>query len=498
MPDITFTKIDQPPPSGGVTFTPIAPTAPPSEPSTLQRFAHGFQAPLVGMDVLASQAEGYIPGMGKTAASDLALAQKERQEFEAQGSRGFSFAEMAGNLTNPLNYLIGGPAKGAGLAATVGHAMASGAQSALVQPEHSPGEVAAGGIAGGAVGAAAEPLARALAGNTTAGLDKFIKENFERAIKPSVSGKSTQAQAQAYTGKVTSALNSIIDNKSNLRLLDEHGQPLPADQLPKSLDQFAQAIDQTKQAIFKKYDAMAKAPAAYVGKTPSGVDLSPVVSELRKVGTSPVVGDLDPEIARYAGRLADALQNRGHYTAEEAQAAVQHLNSSLQAFYKNPNHETATRAGVDALIANKLRTGLDEAIERVVGPGYQQLKNQYGALRTLEKDVVHRAIVTGRQEAGRGLMGRVGDVISAEEVIRGILRLEPTAMATGAGIRAFTGFVRHLHSPNRAVKRIFEAAEKRQALVPSATRDGAAAAVRAAAPVVGSVGLDNLMGYMQP
>ena len=489
------------PPSGGGADDWVVPgggapssTQPPS--TFLGRVAHGFESPMVGMDVLASQAEQHIPGVSKeTAQHDLALAQQERKEFEAQGSRGFSGGELIGSLLNPLNYLVGGPTAGAGVASTLGRAAASGAAAALVQPEHAPANIAAGAVGGTVAGAAAEPLARAISGNTIAGLDKFIKDNFERAIKPSVSGKGTYSQAQAYATKVGSALNSIIDNRAGLRLLDEHGQPVAPGTLPQSLDQFAQAIDQTKQKIFQQYDAMAKA----AGDAPYLVSLAPVVTELRKIAITPAVKDFSPSVANYATAIADRLEARGAYTAEEAQDGIQHINAALKGFYgRDPTRETVANAGVDALMANILRQQLDTTIDRAVGPGYQALRDQYGALRTLEKDVVHRAIVTGRQETGGGLLGRISDVISAEQVIHGILTFNPAGMATGAGMRAWRGFVRYLHSPNRAVKRIFEAADKRQTLQPSPVREGAAAAVRRVAPIAGGISVDNMLGYMQP
>lgn len=461
----------------------VGQSVPPNKP-WYQQALHGFEAPMVGTDVLAAQAEQHLPFIPeKTAARDLSLAEQEKKAFEAQGSPHFSAWEMLGNLASPLNYLVGDAAPGASLMKIIGRAATAGAGSALVQPEHGPKELAEGALGGAAAGTIANPLVRAIAGNTISGLDKFIKENFERAVKPSVVGKSTFQQAERYGTKVGLALNSIIDNKAGLHLRDEYGQPVAPGTLPQSLDQFSQAIDQTKQAVFAKYDAMAKA----AGQQGIRVPLNSAIAELQKVGSSTTMRDLDPKIAAQANAMAATLARRGTYSPEEAQAAIQHLNASLDAFYKNPNFETASRAGVSALIAAKLRQGLDQAVAAAQGPGYQELKNQYGALRTLESDVVKRAIVVSRQEVGRGLMGRIGDIASADEVIRGLLHFNPASVATGAGIRAFTGFVRHLHNPNRAVKRLFSAAERRQTLQPSPLRETIARAVQRTAPVAGAI-----------
>src|SRR5215469_10640183 len=82
------------------------PTAPPTpvEPSRLQKIVHGFQGPLVGLDLLASQVEQHLPFISKeTAKSDLEAAQREKAEFESRAPTGFSGLELLGNMLNPLN-----------------------------------------------------------------------------------------------------------------------------------------------------------------------------------------------------------------------------------------------------------------------------------------------------------------------------------------------------------------------------------------------------------
>lgn len=305
-----------------------------------------------------------------------------------------------------------------------------------------------------------------------AAVDKSVERAYARAIKPTVAGKGTAGATQQYFERARGAISSIIDNKPNLQLTDSAGSPVRGE-LPKSLEQFGDAIEQTKQEIFKQYDAMAQQAAAASGVpggpvvTPS-VPLVPAASELQKIAADQVVNDLHPELAKYAQDRADALTARGLYSIADAQRAVQNLNQSLKAFYKNPTYETATRASVDALIANQLRSGLDTAIENAVGPGYQALKNQYGALKTIENDVVKRGQVVARQEAGGGILGRIADVASAEEVMRGLFTLSPTAFARGVALKGWAQYVKRLRDPNRLVAQMFDVVERQQNPTPVA------------------------------
>ncbi|HEX4861530.1 MAG TPA: hypothetical protein VFV07_09860 [Rhizomicrobium sp.] len=306
-------------------------------------------------------------------------------------------------------------------------------------------------------------LVEGIASNKADAAERFIKKSYERAIKPSVAGKATATQLDRYHDQARDAISSIVANKAGLRFTD--GAVETAGELPKSLEQFADAIDQTKQTIFQRYDALAQ----QAGQAGARVDLTATVGELQKLASDTVVKDLHPELGKYAEDRAAAMTARGSYSTSEAQRAVSNLNQSLKAFYSNPGYETASKASVDALIANQLRGGLDQAIESATAPGYQALKNQYGALKAIEKDVVNRSIVNARKEAGGGILGRISDVASAEEVLRGVITMNPAAIARGVALKGWQSYVQRLRDPNRAVQKLFEAAEKRGgADVPSA------------------------------
>jgi hypothetical protein len=309
-------------------------------------------------------------------------------------------------------------------------------------------------------------LTEAIAENSAAKAEKFIRQSYEKAVRPTVVGKSTSPQLVQAQTQARSAVDSIVGNKGNLVYRDESGVEIGKGELPKNLEQFADAISQTKESIFAKYDAMAQA----AGQQGAHVNLSPVVQELQKIANDRVVQTVRPGVAKSASDMAENFAKARAFSALDTQRAIQNLNESLKAFYKNPTYEVVGNAGLDALIANQLRTGLDRAIESATGPGYQALKNQYGALRSIEKDVVHRSIVDARQAAGGGLLGRLGDIASGEEVIRGVLTLNPSAFARGVALKGYTSTLKRLRDPNRAVRRMFDVAEK-QYKVPTVYRE---------------------------
>lgn len=400
---------------------------------------------------------------------DQGMRDREKQ-LQAEGYNkgwGRTVGNVVGDIaiTAPLSLIPGGAgaslgarvAQGAGLGAAggaIGGATtpATGDNFAKEKIEQIVGGAAEGGVAGGILGG----LSKAIASKNPAEVDTFIRRNFERAVKPSISGKSSAGQLARSQEQAANAISSIAANKANLSFTDDAGEKIVG-QLPKTIEQFGEAIAQTKRSIFAKYDAMAKQS----GTLGAEISERPIVEELEKVAADRTMREFHPDLVAYAESLAQRITAGGSYTATQAQDVIQNLNASIKNFYRNPTYETTTHAAVIDMIANKMRKGLDEAVENTVGPGYQALKNEYGALSSIEKAVVNRAVVDGRKNLGGGILGRIGDIASAEELIRGVVTLNPKAVAIGTGIKAGVSFMNWLRSPNRAISRLFDAADQK-------------------------------------
>jgi hypothetical protein len=283
-------------------------------------------------------------------------------------------------------------------------------------------------------------------------LKGIVIAGVNKGIRPTVVGKDTAPRVAQYYDKATDAVKNIVENKPNLQIIDAAGEV--SSKLPSTLNEFSQAVDQTKKSIFIKYDSMQKA----AGQANATVDLSGVIKELDTIATNKVMLAEAPDVARYAYSKARALEQAGSYTTEEAQQAIQMANAKLEAFYKNPSYDAATKAKVDALVANNMRTGLDDVIEQAVGSGYQDLKNQYGSLKAIEKEVNQRAIVDARKSV-KGMIDHYS-VFTGYEAIRGILAMEPAVVAAATSARGIAEWLKWRNNPNRAINEMFQGAER--------------------------------------
>lgn len=292
--------------------------------------------------------------------------------------------------------------------------------------------------------------------NRAAAAEKFVQNAYEKAIRPTVVGRRTSAQVERADQNVVSALNSIIDNKATLRLADKNGKEVIG-RTPQTLDEFVQAIGQAKRPVFDHYDALARQAEGMGVK----IDPTPAIAELRKFAADPSFNLPKYEGMRdYATKTADALASGGPLPPTVAQSMVRNLNEGLTDFYRKSSPEAASRAAVDDLVANQLRQGLDGALEKAGLPGYQEAKNAYGALKSIEGEVTHRAVVFGRRDPAGGLFGRLGSIASYEELARFATSFDPGALASAAAIKGGRSLTEYLHSPNRAVKKMFETAER--------------------------------------
>jgi hypothetical protein len=284
--------------------------------------------------------------------------------------------------------------------------------------------------------------------------DTEILDKYNRAIRPTVAGKTSAGQVAKANTKTLSAIKAIGENKGNLTLTDPNGEILQG-QLPKSVDQFSQAISQTKSTIFKQYHDL----AVQAGETGVNIDPTSIASELQPVIDSQALKIANPSAVEYATNLQERLLKAGTLDVTTVEDLVKHYNDALDAFYKNPNYNTASAASIDAMVANKFRGLLDQTIEGATGSQYQALKDAYGALSSIEKDVAHRNIVWGRQNAV-GLASNLANLGSGAELVRGLIKLNPADLAASATIKGLQKYIQYLNNPDVGVSKIFSSLEK--------------------------------------
>lgn len=282
-----------------------------------------------------------------------------------------------------------------------------------------------------------------------ASLEGKVQSAFEKGVKPNLQGYKTLGEAEKYRSDIINAAKTIERNKGSLQFLDDAGQPIVG-RTPESLQEFTEAIDQTKKLIYSQYDEL----ATKAGENGVKIDTIKIANELEEVINSKALKLSNPEAVKYAKEVRNRFIQAGELDAKTAQDIIQNYNNSLKAFYRNPTPEGLTRNAVDALMANRMRQSLDEEIEGLTGARYQTLKNEYAALKTVERDVL-RATLRDARKNTKGLIDYT-DIFSGGQLVTGLLTLNPGMVTTGVAQKGIAEWFKYLNDPNRAIKNMFE------------------------------------------
>ncbi len=290
-------------------------------------------------------------------------------------------------------------------------------------------------------------------------VNSTILENYNKAIKPSTAGKNNFGNIVNSDKNVITAIKSIAENKPNLSFSDETGD-LSQGRTPETPKELSSAVSQTKSSIFKKYDAQAQA----AGEAGIKVDSTSIAKSLDDVINNEGIKVANPSAIKYAQELKSRFGNENsgfkQFSPGTTQDIIKAFNESLDAFYAKPSYETASRAAIDAGVVKGLRSSLDESINKVTGENYQQLKNQYGALSSIEKDVARRSAMIDKQSGNSAGLGKYVDIFAGGDMVNGLLSLNPALFAKGAAQSAISRVFQYLNSPDRAIKGMFDAVEQ--------------------------------------
>ena len=294
---------------------------------------------------------------------------------------------------------------------------------------------------------------KSLTTQTEKQIENTVIKKFEKGVKPLLPGKSAAGQLKNYREDIVSAAKIINKNKKGLSYIDEDGQMITG-RNPQTLQELSNALEQTKKITFAKYDALAK----QAGKEGVTVDMKPIAKELDIIIKDKALNLQNPQAIKYVEAVKERLLSQGKIDASTAQDVIQLYNKSLEAFYKNPNYDQASRASIDSMVTNRMRMALDKGITEATGSQYQALKNEYGALKAIERDVIKASLRDARANV-KGLVD-YSDIFSGGQVVHGILNLNPSTIATGAASKGIATWYKWLNNPNRAIQKMFESVEK--------------------------------------
>ncbi len=272
-----------------------------------------------------------------------------------------------------------------------------------------------------------------------------VQEAIDKALKPSFSKVSTPNIKNRFYSQAIKAFEVI--NKYKPTFVDENGDNVSRN--PRTLSELFQAVGQAKSKIFNLYDDIAQKS----GETGAKFNAQPTIEKMQKIVNNK---SYSPEVRNYVESQIPAIYELHGESPNIIQNRLKEYNNNLNAFYDG--RISKAKAEVDASIANSLRTDLDQLISNTNSQPYQALKNEYGALSDIEKEVGRQNAIQARK-ASKGLLSFT-DIFTGGDITAGILTMNPPRIVKGVVGKSIEAIYKRLNNPDTYIKNAFDLLDK--------------------------------------
>jgi hypothetical protein len=255
--------------------------------------------------------------------------------------------------------------------------------------------------------------------------------------------KKDAANLPAHYNKAQTAFTDIVKNKDTLGLVDDAGNP----RLPKDFTETVAAQKQRLGDIYKQYTDKL-----------SGVDAPKFETDVQS-GIKSTINELKSQLKK-----ENSIDGRKALTKIQSElTGLRDLSpEGIQNYIESINQRVSTAPGTPmtleqaklANLAGKMRGILDTSIEKLDGPGYQELRNTYSAHKALQDQMLRASAKELRNTPG--LFEKASNVGLTVEGLNYLLTQNPAALVTGLGFKATTEFMKWLKSPQRALNNIYK------------------------------------------
>lgn len=396
---------------------------------------------------------------------------------DAEGAKALERAAGAG-AGIASNLVAGGPVKSVGksiLARTLPKALQLAKEGALAGGLYGAGNAAQDGgsatdvLTQGAVGAVTGAVATPVVGTAIPALAKPITTTVDKLTKPlqthvadvaqninralSTQGKKSIGVFLKNPQKQYKAFEIMHDMAPSLKVVDEAGDVVPWNPKETDFNQFAQAF---KDAKDQTWEGISGAIKEATGKD-LHVDAGPILDFLNKTAGSKFTTS---EVRAAAQRLSDEVANMSTpgTNGQIPIAGLTEYNKVLNTKISGVLTGTTDNAvrDLEAGLAKQLSEAADKAVESVTDSRFATLKDNYGALKTIEKDLVRRA-----QQESRQIDNSLGDFMNRYgtiEIANGFFQAAQGnfgPLAKGVGAKVLGAYSKKLRTPSTYLKKAF-------------------------------------------
>ena len=323
---------------------------------------------------------------------------------------------------------------GEGVAAIPQAALAlAGAGEAPAAENRVMANVPEGGIAGQAADAARSVGSKFLPSL----IDGPPESLLTRAIKPGKNNVNWNSNLQTALPLMKSAEQTL-------------GRPVAG------IDDALAAAGTAKKQIWQQYQARL-GPANQMGATIDGNQIADAMMSSIDKRTALQ----NPGLVQKVQQIADTY--RKPLALNDAEDFLQSANKDLNTYYtknKVGQQVAMNDPEISSTVAEAgaLRDSLYSKLDQVSGPGASQLKQSYGALTNVEKELYGRQLVAARQNP-ESLSEQLSTVRGAGKIAKGVVTFNPGDIIEGAQNIGVSRALKARNSSDAMIERAFQAAK---------------------------------------
>jgi lysozyme len=318
----------------------------------------------------------------------------------------------------------------------------------------------------GAVGTAAGLLLPAAAKGVGFIIPRKAKESAlrvaERFLLPAIRGTSKAQSLKQATKEAQKMIDGgiyISNNVDNLTFTDSFGATVSG-RLPQDLMEAASVAERARVGLYNAYNQM----TIDAGQDIMSIPGKKVVDAIKTPEFVKKLNGLKIRNKTEHKEVLDLLKRieKEDFSTESLQELIESFSADLgPAFQKG---QFTAKESVEAGIYETARDLLDKEILSALGErggDWAVMRQNYGAIRELEKGIVKRMTAEVRKSGSGGLLGAT-DVFSSGELVAGVISGNPSMIARGTTQALFKKVIERNSNPNRQIRLFFEQLQKAQ------------------------------------
>jgi hypothetical protein len=271
-------------------------------------------------------------------------------------------------------------------------------------------------------------------------IDGSPEDLMTRAVKPGKNNTGWNNDVQTAVPLMKSAEQTL-------------GKPISG------IDDALQAAGAAKKQIWQQYQARL-GPAAQQGLTIDGNQIADAM--MQSIDNRTAVQN--PGLVARVKAVADTY--RKPMNLADAEDFLQSANKDLNSYYaKNKVGQQVAQNDPEisstVAEAGALRQQLYSKLDEVSGPGAAQLKQAYGSLTNVEKELYGRQLVAARQQP-ESLSQQMGTIAGVGRIAKGMVTMNPGDIMEGTQNIAVSKMLKDRNSSDSMIQRAFEAAKPAQ------------------------------------